>query len=154
MRLLAQTNPAKAAAQVPTMRSKKMSNLPPEIDALTLHQMFGDEVDSTAGGAKSVVRASATDPSLPKVTGDSESAEGGQLTLATPVGGYGIAVIALLSANLIVTLIVAVIAILIYVRRGRSGPAPPAMRSSKNGSSYVPIQPDEESGTNKHHRYH
>ncbi|RXW19701.1 hypothetical protein EST38_g6147 [Candolleomyces aberdarensis] len=151
MQLLAQTNPAKAAAQVPTMRLKKMSNLPPEIDALTLHQMFGDEVDSTAGGAEPADRASATDASLPKVTGDSESAEGGQLTLATPVGGYGIAIIALLSANLIVTLIVAVIAILIYVRRGRGGSAP-AMRSSKNGS-YAPVQPDEESGTNKH-RYH
>lgn len=137
VQLLAQTDPGKASAQVPVIRAETMKDYPPEIDTrdfLALLQSSSDRA-SSSGPAKSAVK-----PSSPKPTGDSEAASDEPSLVAASTAPYGPIIIVLLSANLILTLVVALFAVLNYVRRGRSSTS---KYVGNSGPTYVPVRTND-----------
>ncbi|KAF5336115.1 hypothetical protein D9611_006291 [Ephemerocybe angulata] len=99
IKLYPQTDAAKAAAQAPIIRAKTMQGYPPEIDAEKLNA----EIDAAMGGTT-------TDPT--SVTGEKDGESLLEAAGSSGGGSLGPAMIGLLAANLIVTIIVAVFGIL------------------------------------------
>ncbi|KAJ3527938.1 hypothetical protein NMY22_g9596 [Coprinellus aureogranulatus] len=137
VQLLAQTDPGKASAQVPVIRAETMKDYPPELDTKDFLALLESSSGSasSSGPAKPAEKPSIPKPSSTSSPGDSEAASDQPSVVAASTGPYGPVIIALLSANLIVTLVVAVFAVLNYIRRGRSS-APTYIANS--GPTYVP----------------
>lgn len=128
MQLLSQVDSAKAIAQVTTIRGKTMSTLPPEIDATTLvdflksgnigptpttTDVIGGPTTAAAGGNKlskaGSLAANQTDDDIHNFTIDRET-----------VKKYGLIVVCLLGANVLIGLVLVVFAVFGCVRRGSS----------------------------------
>ena len=136
IQLLSEVDPAKAIEQVTTIRGNTLSTLPPEIDPVTL-------VDILQGGGSSTVTdltPSATDVIPPAATGNngdesrpgdlksnkgtsyvSDNDSGNSLIIDDgTIKKYGLIIICLLGANVLIGLILIVFGVLGCIRRGSS----------------------------------
>ncbi|KIM38854.1 hypothetical protein M413DRAFT_447551 [Hebeloma cylindrosporum] len=150
MQLLSQIDSAKAVAQVASIRGKTMSTLPPEMDPATLVGILmaggGDNPTPTAtdviGAPTSTgVNGNETRP------GDLTSKKGTNLVSGSDgafsytiddetVKKYGLIVICLLGANLLIGLILLVFGVLGCIRRGSSR----AASTRTVAPHYVPVK--------------
>ncbi|KAF8963536.1 aspartic peptidase domain-containing protein [Flammula alnicola] len=158
MQLLSKIDPAKAIAQVASIRGQTMASLPPELDPATLVALLtGLSPDPTT--TNGIVSPSATDSStLPDSTsaaGDSSDSSskgsgpsnaGNNLLSANDNGGitvdestvkhYGLIIVCLLSANVLLSLVLIVLGIMACVRRGSS-----RKNATRAGAPhYVPVK--------------
>jgi len=133
IQLLSEVDPVKANEQVTTIRGRTLSTLPPEIDPTTLVRILQGGGSSTVTG----LTPSATDVIPPAATGvngdesrpgDSKSKgatfvsdSGDSFTIDDgTIKKYGLIVICLLGANVLIGLILIVFGILGCIRRGSS----------------------------------
>jgi len=120
MQLLSRTNSTRAVAQVSTIRGTKLASLPPELPPTTLVRLLnsssepdGDPVGptNTASSAMSV-KGNGLDISITEQT----------------VRTYGLLIVCLLVANVIISLALFTFAVLRYMRKGGSRAKPSSIK--------------------------
>ena len=141
MQLLSTTDPKKAVSQVATIRQRTMADLPPELPPAEVVRLVkppttsGDPTESATSKAKG----------LAKTDSGSLSDEDSLYTTfgvgAEDIKKYGLIALCLLGANVLIGFVLLVIAVLAWVRRGRSGRA---ARPTGPATQYVPVKVRED----------
>jgi saccharopepsin len=121
MQLLAETDPKTAPGEAVAARQSTLSHLAPELSP--------EEISQIAGSQTPVVASTSTDLS-----------ESGSQTDVQAVEKYAPLVIGLLGGNLLIGLILVVLGVLNFVRRGTKG----TTKSSAARTRYAPVGTKEE----------
>ncbi|KAJ7684352.1 aspartic peptidase domain-containing protein [Mycena polygramma] len=124
IQLLADTVTAQAASDFANVRENILKNSPPELAPQDIINLF----DGPASGSSSVAASS---DAL-----SSKAADGSSSNTDSTIAKYGPIIIGLLGANLMILLLVAVLAIMTFVRNGRS--------TGRARAAYQPVRFKEE----------
>jgi saccharopepsin len=140
IQILSKTDPAKAIAQVASIRGKTMSTLPPEIDPTTLVGFLkagggtiptGSDITPTATDVMNVPTSTGVDGDESRPADLKSKSKGTNFVSGSDaaysftvdnetVKKYGLIVICLLGANVLIGLILLVLGVLGCIRRGSS----------------------------------
>ena len=122
LQLLSRTNSTGAVSQVTTIRGKQLATLPPELPPATLVGLFNSSSLTEPSG----------DPAGPTNTASSAmSVKGNGLDVSITeqtVRTYGLLIVGLLVANVIISLALFTFAVLKYRRKGGSRARPSSMK--------------------------
>ena len=141
MQLLSTTDPKKAIPQVATIRQRTMADLPPELSPTEVVRLLkpaataSDPTEPAASKAKGLAK-----------TDSGSLAEGNSLYTTFGIGAedvkkYGLIALCLLGANVIIGLVLLVVAVLTWLRRGRSSRS---ARPRGLATQYVPVKFQED----------
>jgi saccharopepsin len=138
MQLLSEVDAAKAAAQVASIRGKTLATLPPEMDPATLIGLLGGSATVPTPTASDVIGGPTTTDST-KSTSTSKAnslaaGHGNNVYDNDTVKHYGLIVIGLLGANLLIGLVLIAFAVVGCIRRGTS------RKAASRNLDYAPVK--------------
>jgi len=126
---LSTTDPKKAIQQVATIRQRTMAEFPPELPPTEVVRLLKPApTESAASKSKGLAK-----------TDSGSLAEGNSFGVsAEDVKKYGLIALCLLGLNVLIGLVLLVVVVLTWVRRGRSG------RGARPITQYVPVKFQED----------